>query len=115
MLKINSPSKKIRIQSRLSETIYLAPFWIGKSCVELKIEIYETSKGIFTSKIFASEVFLIEPAFLSGIPAGEERRGMITLFVEDKFYETRNISARSKLNAINETLEMIYEKIKAYL
>lgn len=97
----------IRVRSRLRETLYLEPMQVGKTHVELKVEVYENVRGEFTSGVFASEVFLIEGAFMTGITDGEERRGMVTLFVEDKFYDTSALRAATCEEAINATLEII--------
>jgi len=101
----------IRIRSRLRETLYLEPMQVGKSQVELKIEIYEDAKGEFSSAVFASEVFLIESAFLTGIAEGEERRGMVTLFVEDKFYDTSSLRASSVAEAVDATLQIVHKQL----
>jgi len=104
-------SAPIRIRSRLRETIYLEPMQVGQSHVELKIEICENDKGEFSSAVFAGEVFLIESAFLTGIAEGEERRGMVTLFVEDKFYDTSGLRASSVAEAVDATLQIIREQL----
>jgi len=80
---------------------------IGESHIELKVEIYEGTAGVFSSAVFAKEVFLIEPAFISGISRKVERRGMVSLFVEDPFYATRNIRASTELQALEATLQII--------
>ncbi|HWN97619.1 MAG TPA: hypothetical protein VNT99_21500 [Methylomirabilota bacterium] len=101
----------IRIRSRLRETLYLEPMRVGKSHVELKVEIYEDANGKFSSAVFASEVFLIESAFLEGIAEGEERRGMVTLFVEDEFYDTGGIRTSSISEAVDATLHIIHDQL----
>lgn len=104
-------SAPLRIRSRLRETLYLEPMRVGESHVELKIEIYENAKGKFSSAVFASEVFLIESAFLTGIAEGEERRGMVTLFVEDKFYDTSSLHASSVVEAVDATLQIVHTQL----
>ncbi len=101
----------LRTRSRLRETFYLEPMQVGKSHVELKVEIYENAKGEFSSAVFASEVFLIESAFLTGIAEDDERRGMITLFVEDKFYDTSGLRASSVAEAVHATLQIVHEQL----
>ena len=104
-------SAPIRTRYRLRETLYLEPMQVGKSHVELKVEIYENAKGEFSSAVFRSEVFLIESAFMTGIAEGEERRGMVTLFVEDKFYDTSGLRTSSVAEAVDATLQIIQEQL----
>lgn len=75
------------------------------------MEIYADANGEFTSVVLAKEVFLLEAAFLTGIDEGEERRGMVPLFVEDAFYDTSGIRATNIESAVKATLEMIREQL----
>ena len=101
----------IRIRSRLRETLYLEPMRVGESHIELKVEIYENAKGQFSSGVFASEVFLMESAFLTGIVERGERRGMVALFVEDKFYDTSSLRASSVAEAVDATLQIVHKQL----
>ena len=101
----------IRIRARLCESLYLEPMQVDKSQVELKVEIYADANGEFTSVVLAKEVFLLEAAFLTGIDEGEERRGLVPLFVEDAFYDTSGIRATNIESAVKATLEMIREQL----
>ena len=104
--------KRIRIRSRLRETLYLEPMRVGESHIELKIEVYEDATGNFSSLVFAKEVFLIELAFLTGVIEQEaDRRGMVRLFVEDLFYDTTQIRTTTLLEAVEATIEMIHQQL----
>jgi hypothetical protein len=101
----------MRIRSRLNETLYLEPMRVGESHVELKIEVYANPAGTFLSTVFAKQVFLIEPAFLTGINQESERRGMVSIFIEDEFYDTTAIRANTVAGAIDATLKVIEEQL----
>lgn len=95
----------------MRETLYLQPMRIGKSHVELKIEIYEEAAGLFSSAVFEKQVFLIEPAFLSGVGEESERRGMVSLFLEDPFYNTAEIRSQTPGETLSLTLEVIQKQL----
>jgi hypothetical protein len=103
-------SMLIRVRSRLRETIFLEPMRVGDSHIELKIEIYENTDGIFTSLVLVKRVFLIEPAFSTGIEESE-CRGMYPIFVDDLFYDTSHIRRKSVIDAIDATILIIYEQL----
>ena len=102
---------KIRIRSHLHSTFFLEPMRVGESHIELKVEIYEMSDGLFSSSVFAKRAFLFEEAYLSGIEKESERRGMVEMFVEDQFYDTTKICCKTCLEALEKTLQMIREQL----
>ena len=104
--------KRIRIRSRLRETLYLEPMRVGESHIELKIEVYEDATGSFSSLVFAKEAFLIENACLTGVIEQEaDRRAVVRLFVEDLFYDTTQVRTRTSLEAVEATIEIIHQQL----
>ena len=101
----------IRIRYKLRETIYLEPMIVGQSSIELKVEIYEDENGKFSSSVFDNETFLIEPAFLTGLPEDEDRRRMVTFFIKDEWYKTNGLCSSSVPEAIDATLKIIREQL----
>ena len=101
----------IQIRSRLRESVILEPLLVGDSRIELKIEIYEALPSAFSSKVYSKETYLIEPAFMEGVPKEEDRRSMVDLFVEDLHYTKTGNSAISLDASLMEALHYIHAQL----